>query len=230
MLFDIRGGGRRRTIQAIYLTLAILMGAGLVLFGIGGSVSGGLVDAFDQGGGDANSALEKQVERAEQRVRTRPRDEKAWADLGRLRYTQASAGDNYDAETQQFTKDGKEALGKVAEAWKRYLALDPKKPDDGFAALMVQAYGPAGLNQPAEAVKAQEVVTEAQPSANTFGQLAFFAYAAGDLRKGDLAADRAVELAPKEERAQVRQEMKRAKTEALQPVPGSGQDAPQAGG
>ena len=33
MLFDLRGRGRRRTIQVIYLGLAVLMGGGLVLFG-----------------------------------------------------------------------------------------------------------------------------------------------------------------------------------------------------
>ena len=42
MLFDLRGR-RRRAVQATYLTLAVLMGGGLVLFGIGGDVSGGLV-------------------------------------------------------------------------------------------------------------------------------------------------------------------------------------------
>src|SRR5256886_6259674 len=50
MLFDLRGRGRRRTIQAIYVTLAILMGGGLVFFGIGGNTSGGLFDAFKSGG------------------------------------------------------------------------------------------------------------------------------------------------------------------------------------
>ena len=45
MLFDLRGRGRRRTVQAIYLSLAILMGGGLVLFGIGSDQSGGIVDA-----------------------------------------------------------------------------------------------------------------------------------------------------------------------------------------
>ena len=34
MLFDLRGKGRRRTVQVIYVSLAILMGGGLVLFGI----------------------------------------------------------------------------------------------------------------------------------------------------------------------------------------------------
>ena len=37
MLFDLRGRGRRNTIKVIYITLAFLMGGGLVLFGIGGN-------------------------------------------------------------------------------------------------------------------------------------------------------------------------------------------------
>ncbi len=45
MLFDLRGRGRRRTVQVIYLGLAVLMGGGLVLFGIGGATPGGLFDA-----------------------------------------------------------------------------------------------------------------------------------------------------------------------------------------
>ena len=32
MLFDLRGRGRRRTVQAVYLSLALLLGGGLVLF------------------------------------------------------------------------------------------------------------------------------------------------------------------------------------------------------
>jgi hypothetical protein len=37
MLFDLRGR-RRRVVQVTYLMLALLLGGGLVLFGIGGSV------------------------------------------------------------------------------------------------------------------------------------------------------------------------------------------------
>ena len=53
MLFDLRGR-RRRAVQATYLMLAVLMGGGLVLFGIGGDVSGGLFDAFSERGGGGN--------------------------------------------------------------------------------------------------------------------------------------------------------------------------------
>jgi hypothetical protein len=64
MLFDLRGRGRRRTVQIIYLSLALLMGGGLVLFGIGGATSGGLVDAIQGGSGtqSADDVFEKRVE------------------------------------------------------------------------------------------------------------------------------------------------------------------------
>src|SRR6188472_169767 len=60
MLFDLRGKGRRRTVQVIYLGLAILMGGGLVLFGIGGATSGGLFDAINgnSGSGSANEGVD----------------------------------------------------------------------------------------------------------------------------------------------------------------------------
>ena len=64
MLFDVRGG-RRRVIQVIYLSLAILMGGGLVLFGIGGNVSGGLFDAIGGSNGGGGSTDKTLVRRAD---------------------------------------------------------------------------------------------------------------------------------------------------------------------
>ena len=75
MLFDLRGRGRRRTIQTIYVTLAILMGGGLVFFGIGGSTSGGLFDAFKGGGsGGSNDTFSRQATQAEKTVKVNPSD------------------------------------------------------------------------------------------------------------------------------------------------------------
>ena len=51
MLFDLRGR-RRRAVQVTYLILALLLGGGLVLFGIGGDVS---FNVFDDIGGGANN-------------------------------------------------------------------------------------------------------------------------------------------------------------------------------
>src|SRR6185312_3943702 len=70
MLFDLRGRGRRRTVQVIYLSLAVLMGGGLVLFGIGGATSGGLIDAI-QGNSSTTSgtdAFQKRVDTLEKRT------------------------------------------------------------------------------------------------------------------------------------------------------------------
>jgi hypothetical protein len=216
MLFDLRGRGRRRTVQVIYLTLAVLMGGGLVFFGIGGSVSGGLFDAIGlTGGGTNTTSAEKQLQDQEKaalrRIRANPADAAAWATVTRLRYQQAGQGDKYDQTTGQFTAAGKRELAKAAQAWSRYLALKPPKPDPNVAALMIQAFGPLGLNRAKDGVLAAEIVAEARPSAQTFYQLALFAYAAGQTRKGDLAGKRAVELAPPDQRAAVKAQIDAAK-------------------
>jgi len=97
MLFDLRGRGRRRTIQVIYLSLAVLMGGGLVFFGIGGSVSGGLFDAVGLTGnsnssGGGSDILNKQEKTAVKRVTVNPRDAAGWAAVARIRYQRAGQG------------------------------------------------------------------------------------------------------------------------------------------
>src|ERR687894_2871728 len=76
MLFDLRGR-RRRAVQATYLTLAVLMGGGLVLFGIGGDVSGGLFDAFSDrsGSGSASEDLQERIDNREERLAANPQSE-----------------------------------------------------------------------------------------------------------------------------------------------------------
>src|SRR3954447_25353491 len=217
MLFDLRARGRRRTIQVIYLFLAVLMGGGLVFFGIGGNTSGGLFDAFKSGGGggNGNSVLEKNVERAQKRVTAHPRDAAAWAALTRAQYQVAGLGDNYDQNTGAFTAKGKKALLTVERSWDRYLALNPPKPNADLASLMVQALGPPGLNHADKAVAAQEIVVDARPaSTGLYTQLAALAYEAGQTRKGDLASQKAISLAPKDQRSALRDEFKQLKQQS----------------
>src|SRR3954465_12707089 len=111
MLFDLRGRGRRRTVKIVYITLALLMGGGLVLFGIGGggAMQGGLVDAITgSSGGDTGS---KRFDRNEQGAGTaaqaRPRDPAVWAALARARVQSAGVGDNFDPATAAYTDAGK---------------------------------------------------------------------------------------------------------------------------
>jgi hypothetical protein len=225
MLFDLRGRGRRRTVQVIYLSLAILMGGGLVLFGIGGSVSGGLFDAFreDSGGGDVTEAAERSVTTASSATQRNPEDPKAWAQLVRARFQLAQLDGGVNETTGVFTAKGKRALAPVERAWDRYVALEPDPPDDGVAGLMVQAFSSAGLDKPEKAVRAMEMVIEVrEPSSNLFSQLAVLAYDAGQSRKGDLAADRAVRLAPESERKLLRENLDNAKAQAVADQPAQG--------
>src|ERR671933_522902 len=78
MLFDLKGK-RRRTVQATYLMLAVLMGAGLVLFGIGSSVNGGLGDLFKGGNGSnkADETIQKRIDAPPKRLQRDPRNQAA---------------------------------------------------------------------------------------------------------------------------------------------------------
>jgi tetratricopeptide (TPR) repeat protein len=216
MLFDLRGRGRRRTVQVIYVTLAILMGGGLILFGIGGATSGGLVDAFTGGGGGGgDDTYEKAVEKAQERVKTAPNDAAAWAALARAQAQMAGAGNNYD-QNAGYTKDAQDDLRGADRAWQKYLSLDPEKVDGNVASVMVQIYvQPGGLNDAEKAVAAQEYVIDSRPaSSGLYAQLAQYAYAAGQTRKGDLAAKKAVDLAPEDQRNTLKQSLDEVKSSA----------------
>ena len=219
MLFDLRGSGRRTTVKAVYLTLAVLMGGGLVLFGIGGDVSGGLVDAITDNGGSTavgDDRFRDRATEAQRAAEANPQDAAAWAAVARARYQYASTGDFFDQNTGQFTAEGKAQLQAASQAWERHLALAKNKPDDSVATIMAQAYSPAGLNEPEKAVRAQEIITEARPKDSTFATLAVLAYQAGQTRKGDLATEKALSLADKADRNTLKADLESAKQQALQ--------------
>jgi tetratricopeptide (TPR) repeat protein len=205
MLFDLRGRGRRRTVQVIYLSLAILMGGGLVLFGIGGATPGGLVDAVTGTNTESTSDIyKKRIERYEKQTAAEPKNAQAWANLTRA-YVQEASVSGLDQATGQYTKDGIALLQKADVAWQKHLDLDPEKPDGGLASLMVNAYAAGALNDPDKGLRALEAVIAGRgPSAALYSQVAVQAYAAGDTRKSVLAERRAVELSEKDKRKLVK--------------------------
>jgi hypothetical protein len=218
MLFDLRGSGRRTTIKVVYLTLALLMGGGLVLFGIGGDVSGGLVDALTENSGttsSSDSTFRDRAERATRDAQASPQDPEAWAEVARTRYQYASAGEFLDRNTGEFTAEGKAQLQLAATAWEKHLELAKNKPDDRVATLMVQTYSQGGLNEPEKAVQAQEIITEVRPKDSTFATLAVLAYQAGQTRKGDLATKEALALADDDDRETLKSELEQAKQQAV---------------
>jgi tetratricopeptide (TPR) repeat protein len=218
MLFDLRGRGRRNTIKVIYVMLAFLMGGGLVLFGIGGDTSGGLVDALT-GAGSAPDASQKRFERQEAaalaRTRANPSDEAAWAQLVRARVQLATTGERYDANTDTYDAEGKTKLRQAAEAWEKYLALDPsdKEETSRVASLMVRTF--VSLEDLDKATIAQEVVADARDAAGPYSQLAVLAYQAGQTRKGDLAAEKAISLTDKDLRESLKAELESAKQQSV---------------
>jgi hypothetical protein len=214
MLFDLRGRGRRRTVQVIYLGLALLMGGGLVLFGVGGNVQGGLLDAFRENSGSANDAIEKRVEDVQKAVKARPTDPAAWAQLAEAQYQLAGVSDGFNEQTGQFTGESREKLVEAERAWDRHLQLvgEKGKPNANTAAIMRNVFSPSGLNKPAKAVIAQEIVIDSKPNPGfgDYAQLAVLAYNAGQTRKGDLAKAKAIELAPKGQKQAIKQSIEEA--------------------
>jgi len=216
MLFDLRGRGRRRTVQAIYVMLALLLGGGLVLFGIGSNTSGGgLVDAIQGdgsggGGGSPDKVLDRQIRDAARATKIRPRDPAAWAKLSRLRFQRAGVGAGLQSAS------GRKRLVLSTQAWERYLDLKPKNPDEDLALLMTRAYGKDGLKQPVKAVGAMTIVTAETkpPNTNLYQQLAVLAYQAGQTSTGDLAADKAIKLAEPGMRKELRAALKQLKSSA----------------
>ena len=207
MLFDLKGR-RRRVVQATYLMLAVLMGGGLVFFGIGGDVSGGLFDAFSDRSSSGNSLVEDRIEENEDKVAADPKDKAALQALVRDWYQLAN--DEVDPNTRQYTEEGKERLAEADAAWKGYLEA-VKKPEASLASLMIQAYDVGGLNQPADAAEAAEIVAADQRSAQAYLQLVQYAALAGQDRKADLAGKKAIELAPKDQRSSVKAFVEQAK-------------------
>jgi tetratricopeptide (TPR) repeat protein len=216
MLFDLQGK-RRRLVQGTYLILAVLMGGGLVLFGIGsGSVSGGLFDAItgknSNGNGSINSTVNKRIKADEKAVQLNPKNTAALADLIRSHYQLAT--DDADPNTGAFGTTGKQELAKAANAWQRYVNV-ATKPNDSLASLMLQAYGQGGLDKAAQAAQAAEFVANARPSAVAYLQLTQYASKAGQKRKADLAGAKAIELAPKSQKKLVKAQVAAAKAQGV---------------
>ena len=211
MIFDLKGK-RRRMVQGVYLTLAILIGGGLVLFGIGGgSLNGGLLDAFKGGGGSssAEKTIQKQIDNAQKQLAANPQNQAALQELIRDNYQLASL--SADQTTGTFSADGKKNLQQASIAWQRYLATNPAKPDLTLASLMTQAY--TGLADYNNAKKAALIVAAAQPSSAAYIRVIQYASLAKppDSRTVALASQKALDLAPKSERSSVKKQIQAAK-------------------
>lgn len=215
MLFDLRKRGRRRTVQGVYLFLAIILGGGLVLFGVGaGNGNGGLLNAFtgNGSGSNQNQVVSAQEKTALKAVKTNPNSPSAWSSLVQARWTTAEQNGSVNSTTGAitFTATGKKKLAQTTQAWQHYLQVT-KKPDPTLAVLAARAY--AGQGDYGGAASAWEVETVASPSeAKGWECLAASAYTAKQTRKGDLALNKALSMVPKAQRTTLKSEITQAKT------------------
>jgi hypothetical protein len=216
MLFDLRSRGRRRTVQVVYLFLALLIGGGLVLFGVGaGNGFGGLLNAVTGGGSSSNqsaavSAAEKTAIKATQ---TDPTNSQAWVNLIQARWGNATSNPtDFNAGTGQFTNAGRQELTRLTQNYLRYRQL-VKQPDPTVAILAARAY--QYLGNFSAATGAWQDIAAAEPAeATAFECLAANAYAAKDTRVGDLASTKALSLVPSVQRALLKSKLNQAKTDS----------------
>ena len=207
--------------QATYLTLALLMGGGLVFFGIGGDVSGGLFDAFSDrsGSGTGSEQLEERIDNQEERLQANPNSEATLKAL--VRSYHALAGAQLASGAVEYPDDARDELRQAGEYWQRYLEVEDGKPDASLARLAVTVYDEGALGEPQQAANAMRIVAEAGNDYESYLALVQRAAAANDTRTADLAGQKAIELAPKRLEKQVRQQVK-----ALKAPPPTGAPAP----
>lgn len=223
MLFDLKGK-RKRFVQVTYVALAFLFAIGLIGFGVGGGTGGGgFLDAITgNGGGGGSSSSSDIIKRDERAVKVNPKSESAWLDLLRDQYAAATAGNAYDRNTGQFSEGAAPELTRAAQAWERYLALKPKRPNTGAANTIVQVYATLlrlGTGDPYEQLRragqAQEIVAKRQPSAIAYYQLATISYVRGSFTKADAAGAKALKLTPKDQRNTVKSQLDDARKQGL---------------
>lgn len=217
MLFDLQSGKRRRVVQVVFGTLALLFGVSFLFFGIGSDAQGGLADLFGFGTNTANTGnpqFDQQIEDAEDAVAADPKDEKALLELAEIRYQAGQFQLEADPETGQaiVTDEARTNFGGSLDAWEQYLALKPKSPNPGTAALAAQAY--VQLEDAEGAAEAQRIVAEDNPSGGTYGNLAFYLYASGDIEGGDEAAAQAVAESDPTQREQIKKQLEQLSEQA----------------
>ncbi len=92
MLFDLRGRQPTPRVRVIYIGLALLMGVGLVGFGVGGGVGGGgLLNAASNNEGSSGVSFASQIKKYEKLTKQQPGNASAWENLTRPSCTKRAA-------------------------------------------------------------------------------------------------------------------------------------------
>ncbi len=211
MLFDLRGRGRRRTVRVVYIGLALLIGVGLVGFGIGGGFGGGgLLTAASNNEGAGSASFSNQIKQYRKLTQEQPNNVSAWENLTKA-LLHEGGGEAYETSSG-VTSKGKQLFAQTAQAWDSYIALNPSKPNLELAKGMLRIFDEEGLNQPSAAVQVLQYVVAAEPTNDSYyAALAQYAYKAKNVRVGDLASEKAISLAPASQRVRLKSELAEVK-------------------
>lgn len=213
MLFDLQGK-RRRVVQATYLLLAILLGGGLLFFGIGGDVQGGLFDAFsERSGNTGTNVVDDRIEKNLEKVKLDPKNAQARKELTQDYYQKAASlplGDD-----GKVPAAGQADLRKADENYKAYVEASAGKPDASLALTALQLYGPGALNRPKDLQEAARVRAQAENDSESYLLLVDAATRAGNTRAADLAGVKVVDLAPKGQRKEAKKAVEETKAAAV---------------
>jgi len=216
MLFDLRSRRRQTTVRIVYVFLALVMGGGLILVGVGTGTGGGLLNAFTNngsGGSNANPLVAKQVKAALKATQQHPESATAWKSLMNARLSEAQTSANYSSTTNEYKASGKTALNKGIAAWKQYLKVTSNKPDITAAELARSMY--QGLGDYLGMSSAYQYIVKLEPKLpGAYTCLAYTAYAGSASQLGDLAAAKAVSLSPKLQKLSLQQSFTKAKQTA----------------
>jgi hypothetical protein len=234
MLFDLKGR-RRRVVQVTYVGLAVLMGGGLVLSGIGSDASGGLLDALVGSDGnsstsDAKKPFDNQIKAANAKLSTNPNDPGALTTLVRAHFGLAGLEQTEKDGQIGYTEKGVAELRAAERAWGRYIATNPEKIDTGIAATALALYGilgpPDAKNRERYVRPAQEIAAQTN-TPDAYITLVEVATKAGDTRTAALAERKALSLAQtKDEKQTIKNRIAEVKASASAAAGQQGATAP----
>src|SRR5512134_1147404 len=117
MLFDLQSGKRRRVVQVVFGSLAVIFAVSFVFFGVGSEVGSGLSDIWGSGGGGDENPFDEDINDAEDRLAVNPADTAALAELVGLRYQAGTRLLEVDTETgtTALTSDAEEEFQRGAD-------------------------------------------------------------------------------------------------------------------
>jgi hypothetical protein len=225
MLFDLRGRGRRRTVQGVFLGMALLFMLGFLGLGVGvGGGGGGILNFFAENKGSSGASFAGKVAAAQKRTKSHPTEAAAWAALAEAQLHQASEPEfiTVVGEREGPSAKGLALLAQVSSSWNTYLRLKPPHPNPALGQQMATlVYDELDLNQPAEAMRALKIaVAGKSPSAELYSALAELAYKARHIKEGDAATRKALALIPvSAERTRVKKLLAELRKNPLSHVP-----------